>query len=121
MFVHRISGQSMNIRTIMKRREVEMEQNWIEVAETMPELRLPSAWKIKIMPPFSGVDVRFKITLPSGLVKSVFFDSRCALENCFDVFGKPVPYWEVAPVGKKWGRCQKNNIDALLKMIAYEE
>jgi hypothetical protein len=109
----------MTIR--MKRREVEMEQGWIDVAETMPKLQFPSDWEITMMPPFSGVDVRFRVTLPSGLTKSVFFDSRCALGNCFDFYGKPIPHWEVSPVGAKAGRCEKNNITTLMEMIAYEK
>lgn len=104
-----------------KRLEVEKEQDWLAEAATMPLISFPEGWKIQILPPFSDAVVRFKVTLPSGLVKSVFLDSRCALDCYFDETGNAVPYWEVSLVAGKWGRCDKNNIEALLEMIAYED
>lgn len=100
-----------------KRDEVEKAQDWFGEAETMPLLRFPSEWQIQIIPPFRDVAVRFRVTLPSGLKKSVFLDNRGSLS----LGGYPPPYWEVSPVAGKVGRCHKYEIDILLELIAYEE
>lgn len=106
--------------TRAKRHEVETEQCWIEEAKTMPLLRFPQEWQIQIIPPFSDAVVRFKITLPSGLEKSVFLDSRCSLTKLFDPAGRPIPYWEVSQVHGKYGRCKKDDLAGLLELIAFE-
>jgi len=111
----------MNMFTRAKRHEVETEQGWIEEAETIPYIQFPPSWQIKIMPPFSDAVVRFKVTLPSGLEKSVFLDSRCSLIKHRDKDGRPIPCWEVAPVAGKWAHCAKYNIQTLLKLIARED
>ena len=104
-----------------KRLEVEAQQAWIIEAESIPYLQFPSDWQVQIIPPFSDAVIRFRVRLPSGLVKSVFLDTRGALENYFNKEGKSVPYWEVSPVAGKLGRCEKHDIKMLLEMIAYED
>jgi hypothetical protein len=102
--------------THAKRLEVEIEQDWIGEAETMPSIQFPPGWLVKVIPPFSDAVIRFRVKLPSGLEKSVFFDSRGSLDPHHEI-----PFWEVSPVAGKWGRCGKYDIDALLEMIAYED
>jgi hypothetical protein len=107
--------------TRRKRKEVEAEQGWVEEADTIPFIQFPADWQIKIMPPYYDVVIRYKIKLPSGVVKSVFLDSRCSLSDHFDQNGRPLSYWEVFPVGKKYGQCGKLDVDMLIKLISYEE
>jgi hypothetical protein len=122
MFDKALDKWNQLIRTTWsKRHEVEWEQGWIGEADTMPLLKFPSEWRIRIIPPFGDVVIRFRITLPSGLEKSVFLDSRCSMTDLRDRLGKPVAYWEVSPVGKKLGRCEKYNIETLLELIGFEE
>ncbi len=106
------------MNTLAKRKEVEKAQDWLGEAENMPWLQFPAEWEIQIIPPFSDAVIRFKIKLPSGLIKSVFLDSRGSL-----VAGDyPLPYWEVLPFKKgKPGRCRKHEIEQLLGLIATEE
>lgn len=107
--------------TRAKRLEVEREQRWREEAATMPFIELRAGWKIKVMPPFGDTVIRYKIELPSGLEKSVFFDSRCSIREYRDKAGKLVPYWEVWPVAGKLGRCEKDDINTLIRLIAHED
>ena len=53
----------------------------------------------------------------------MFLDSRGSLKARlgFDEKGKPIPYWEVTPVGKNCGCCPKYDIETLLELIAHEE
>jgi hypothetical protein len=110
-----------------KRLEVEKEQDWRGEAEAIPPLCFSPYWLVQIIPPYGNVVVRFRVTLPSGLKKKVFLDCDGSLIDKdnpglgFDARGKPIPYWEVEPVGKKIARCPKDDIENLLKYIAYEE
>ena len=64
--------------------------------------------------------MRFRVTLPSGAVRSVYLDARCSLGAVLDENG-PIPYWEVYPHQGDVGRCDKENVAELLAMIADEE
>lgn len=98
----------------MRRLKIENEQNWREDIDTIPWLQFPSDWKVRIIPPFADAVVRFQVTLPSGKHKSIYLDSREAL----GYYGGP--YWEVYPVQGDVGRCDREDAEELMKMIADE-
>ena len=101
----------------MKRYEVENEQKWQEEIEHIPFIQFPSDWLVRIIPPFGDAVVRFQVELPSGKRKSVYLDCRSSL-GCFDA--SATPYWEVYPVKDGIARCKRDDVDALLALIAEE-
>lgn len=63
--------------------------NW---ANTLPYLQFPACWQIKIIPPFDGVIIRFKVkkaTTPPNKNISIYFDGY----NNLGCVGEP--YWEI--------------------------
>lgn len=110
----------MKVDEVMERYQIENKQKWREEIVTMPWIQFPADWKIQIIPPFGDAVVRFRVTLPSGAVRSVYLDARCSLGAVLDENG-PIPYWEVYPHQGDVGRCDKENVAELLAMIADEE
>jgi hypothetical protein len=110
----------MSTDQIMERYQIENKQKWREEIATMPWIQFPADWKIQIIPPFGDAVVRFRVTLPSGAVRSVYLDARHSLGLWRDDKGEFIPYWEVYPHRNDVGRCDKDNIDELLEMIACE-
>lgn len=98
-----------------KRISLEKEWEWDTLPAIMPWIKFPPDWEIKMMPPFGGADVRFWVKLPSGNIKSIYFDSHDTL----GIVGEP--YWEVYPYLDDVGRCLANDITQLLEMICNEE
>ncbi len=110
----------MKVDEVVERYKIEQMQKWREEINTMPWITFPADWKIQIIPPFGDAVVRFRVTLPSGAVRSVYLDARCSLGYMTDAGGHPIPYWEVYPHQGDVGRCNKENIAELLTMIACE-
>ena len=109
----------MKVDDIMERYLIENKQKWREEIATMPWIQFPADWKIQIIPPFGDAVVRFRVTLPSGAVRSVYLDARCSLGAVLDENG-PITYWEVYPHQGDVGRCLKAEVEELLRMIADE-
>jgi hypothetical protein len=105
---------------IMERYRVESQQKWREEIETMPWITFPAGWKVQIIPPFGDAVVRFRVTLPSGAMRSVYLDARHSLGAWRGEENDPMPYWEVYSYRGDVGRCDKENVAELLAMIADE-
>lgn len=104
----------MNPELYSSRLKIEDEENWRGYIKSMPFIQFSADWKVSIIPPFAGAIARFRVKLPSGSVKSVYFDPFNRL-GCEDE-----PYWEVHPFQGDCGRCNKDEIEELLQMIADE-
>jgi hypothetical protein len=84
-----------------------------------PYIKFPGEWRIKFVPPYKGATFRFYVELPSGSVKSVYFDKDGNL-------GADTNYWEVYQIhpnhyNLQTKRCDKKDIKKLLEIIGYEE
>ena len=84
-----------------------------------PYIKFPGEWRIKFVPPYNGATFRFYVELPSGSVKSVYFDKDGNL-------GADTNYWEVYQIhpnhyNLQTKRCDKKDIKKLLEIIGYEE
>jgi hypothetical protein len=97
-----------------RRRAVEHEEDWGKWVRDAPWIQFPADWKVKIIPPVGGAFVRFRVLLPCGIQKSVYFDTIDRLGCMMQ------PYWEVYPYQGDCGRCYANDIEELLRMIADE-
>lgn len=62
-------------------------EKWMEA---IPDITFPGDWKVKIIPPFGGALIRFRVKKGERKV-SVYFDAYDQL----GVMG--VPYWEIYP------------------------
>lgn len=93
------------------RYDVEGAEGWRELIPTIPYIKFPATWEVKIVPPFGGAVARFMVKLPDGVTKSVYLD-------CFDRLGfVGHPYWEVYPYKDDVGRCDIHDTKKLLQMI----
>ena len=95
-----------------QRISVENNQKWGEEIEHIPFIQFPTDWKIQVIPPFGDAVVRFRVQLPCGTEKSIYLDSRGSL-GCY---GRP--YWEVYPYYGDVGRCDREDVEQLLILIA---
>lgn len=75
----------------LARAELECAEDWNQVIRDIPALRFPSAWSVKIIPPFGGAMVRFIAAIGEGASVSVYADFHEAL----GYFGEP--HWEIYP------------------------
>lgn len=98
-----------NRRELSNRLEVVMEYDrW---CGEIPYINFPSDWEIKIIPPFYGAVVRFKVKKGDTDV-SIYLD-------CYDHLGcVGKPYWEIYPVNGDVSRCAIQEVDYLLEAIA---
>lgn len=108
-----MSSRDMDVT--MARYKVEDAQKWREEIATMPFIQFPADWQIQIIPPFSDAVVRFRVRRADGEERSIYLDSRCSL-GYWAVIDEA--YWEVYPYRGDVGRCAKNDIPELLRMIA---
>lgn len=96
------------------RNKKEENENWRNMGSHIPYLELKSNWKIKVIPPFSGVAVRFLILdINTNKYISVYLDTNEAL----GMFGGDI-YWEIYP--NKYSensRFSLNDVDAMIKAI----
>ena len=103
------------------RHEVENLQNWREDCTLIPFIQFPSEWKINIIPPYGNALIRFRVELPSGIIKSIYLDNKNAIGwRGIDKNDRPIPYWEVYPVQGQALRCGLNEIENLLNLISDE-
>ena len=106
---------------MLKNKDWDIPYKYDEIMESrkwmneIPLIRFPSDWKIRFVPPFGGLVVRFHVVLPGMRDEdriSIYLD-------CYDKAGcMGAPYWEVYPYQGDCGRCWINETDKLLEMIA---
>jgi len=102
------------IETRTQRTIIERDQQWMAEIRDIPFIQFPADWKIQIIPPFSDAVIRFRVRLPSGKEKSIYLDTRSSLGF------EDAPYWEVYPYKGDVGRCDRENVEELLRMIGDE-
>ncbi len=96
----------------LTRYSVEQAEEWLKWGQRMPFIQFPADWQVCPIPAFAGAMVRFRVKLPDGRGKSVYFDA-------FDRLGfYGAPYWEVYPVRGDAGRCDMGDVAQLLELIA---
>lgn len=107
------------IRDLTERSNVERREEWNKWRETLPYIQFPADWSVQIIPPSNGAQVRFRVKLPSGKTKSIYFDAYGKL-GCYG-WPEPKPYWEVYPYHGDVGRCDMLDTAKLLQMIGNED
>lgn len=103
----------MNMDETIARYKIEDSEKWRDFIKTMPYITFPADWQVAIIPPFGGAIARFRVKLPTGQERSVYFD---AYEKLGYYGGEP--YWEVYPYQGDIGRCDMDDVSTLLEMIA---
>ena len=103
----------------LKRYHVEQEQDWRGESVRIPWLHFRGDWQVRVIPPFGDAVIRFQVILPSGLLKSVYMDSRHSLGTWGDL-ATCQPYWEVYPYQGDVGRCALEDTIMLMEMIQDE-
>jgi len=83
----------------------------VKWVDKIPTINFPTSWAIRVIPPFNGAVVRFRVKKGNASV-SIYLD-------CYDnlgIYGSP--YWEVYPHNDDVFRCGINEVDRLLKAIS---
>jgi len=104
----------------LKRYDIENKQDWKGESVRIPWLYFHSDWQVRIIPPFGDAVVRFQVILPSGVLKSIYMDSRNSLGFWGEDLNVPEPYWEVYPYKGDVGRCDLADTIMLMEMIQDE-
>lgn len=82
-------------------------EKWIK---EIPYIKFKKEWEVKVIPPFMGAIVRFKIKY-KGFTISVYLD-------CYDLLGwYGEPYWEIYPYCEDVFRCNLRDTKSLLNAI----
>ena len=89
---------------------IEKEMEYDRWYKEIPFIKFPASWEVKIVPPFRGAVVRFRVRNARGKEISVYLD-------CYDTLGcYGSPYWEIFPAADNdIARYAMNDIDGLLK------
>ena len=89
---------------------IEEEMEYDRWYKEIPFIKFPASWEVKIIPPFRGAVVRFRVRNARGKEISVYLD-------CYDTLGcYGSPYWEIFPAADNdIARYAMNDIDGLLK------
>ena len=89
---------------------IEKEREYARWYKEIPYIRFPASWEVKVIPPFRGAIVRFRVRNTRGKEISVYLD-------CYDTLGcYGSPYWEIFPAADNdIARYAMNDIDGLLK------
>jgi len=84
---------------------------FIKWSVEIPYIQFPATWRIRIIPPFGGAIVRFRVLCGNADI-SVYLD-------CYDRLGfyKGKPYWEVYPHQEDIFRCDMEDVAGLLSAI----
>ena len=75
----------------LTRSQIENTEEWGKFYDTMPFIELPSGYSFRVIPPFNGALMRFKVLTPSSKEYSIYFDAYDRL----GVYGEP--YYELYP------------------------
>jgi len=95
---------------IISRCRIEDAEEWREWIGKVPSIKFPAEWKIKIIPPYGGAIVRFRVIKGKHEV-SVYLD-------CYDRLGcYGSPYWEIYPYEGDCMRHDMDDVKGLLKSI----
>ena len=97
-----------NIRK--KRQEVEQAYEYERWRKEIPSLNFKKKWKVRILPPFLGAIIRFRIDYKDRYV-SCYLDCY----NELGYFGEP--YWEIYPYKDDTFRCAMKDTKVLMKKI----
>jgi hypothetical protein len=104
----------MSVDQYKNRLDIEYAENWPGMVGRMPFIEFPAGWSVSVIPPFGGLQARFRVLLPSGKIRSIYADF---FERA-GYFGEP--YWEVYPYRGDVGRCRLADTSKLLRMIGDE-
>ena len=96
---------------LIKRSDVETEENWLGIMPEIPFIQFPRTWRVAVVPPFSGAVARFIVLKPNGHKVSVYLDWYGHLGAMDD------PYWEVYPYNGDVYRCGLHNTEQLIQTI----
>lgn len=95
----------------VRRIKVEDDEKWRDWVFRVPEIPMPTGWRVRVTPPYAGALVRFGVTNLSGQHKSVYLD----VWNRLGYMGEP--YWEVYPVNNEPARCTMEDVAELVRLI----
>lgn len=101
----------MDFEAITKRNDVERNEKWNYISGSIPTLNFKEEWNVKIIPPFAGAIIRFKIMRNDIMVCSVYLDFYDRL-GCYGA-----PYYELYPFENDIKRYALNETDELMKDI----
>lgn len=79
-----------DITNEINRSRVESTEEWHTIAQSIPYLKFPAHWEVRIIPPFGGATARFTVRYEDKTV-SIYLDHYSRL-GCMDY-----PYWEIYP------------------------
>lgn len=99
-----------DIDTRMKHYEFEAVRRWQERIPEIPFLVFPPDWQVQIIPPFGGLDARFRVRKGKACV-SIYLDWY-ETAGCWGG-----PYWEVYPHDEDVFRCDMDQTEALMGAI----
>jgi hypothetical protein len=99
------------MQRIHSRHFIEREYEWDKWRKEIPDIKFPSDWKVKIIPPFGGAVIRFLVSKGSKTV-SVYLD-------CYGELGAmDKPYWEIYPDKDGYNsRFYINEVDEFMQEI----
>jgi hypothetical protein len=101
----------MNDDNYLVRYKIEKEDDWRGWIDKIPFIPVKAGWQFQPTPPYGGAVARFRVKLPDGRIKSIYFDA-------YDRLGYyEAPYWEVYPYYGDVGRCALADADKLVEMI----
>lgn len=110
----------MKGRSTPERFRDEVNRQWREKIDEMPFFKVPGGYEIQVIPPFGGLDARFRVKRPDGEEISIYCDWYCNAGYWGPILN-PQPYWEIYPYDGDVGRCGLKDTDTLWKMIKGEE
>jgi hypothetical protein len=88
--------------------DIDMDTRWR--VDKIPYLKFPTEWEVKIIPPFSGATVRFKVKY-NDITCSIYLD-------CYDnLWCYWEPYRELYSHEDDIFRCGMNETDKLIEAI----
>jgi hypothetical protein len=94
----------------IERYTLESKEKWGFWNGKIPEIEFKQGWRVKVIAPFAGAFVRFKVALGDASV-SVYLDVDDSLG------GVGEPYWEIYPLKDHAARFLMANIDELIAGI----
>lgn len=99
------------------RYKIENDYEWREWIKNIPYINFPPDWNVKIMPPFGGAMIRFKVKKnDSDKCVSVYLDCHHSL-GYYGESGNE-PYWEIYPAfDGDTARFDINNIKEIMEEI----
>lgn len=104
----------MNYEDIVLNHKCAKAYEWDKWRDEIPQLSFHSNWLIRIVPPFGGAIIRFRVSTSENPTNdiSVYLD-------CYDNLGSNgAPYWEIYPFDEDTFRCAMHDTESLLKHIS---